>query len=274
MTLVAAPAVILQTFRYSETSKVVRLATRDLGVQSGIAKGALRPRSPFGAGLELLSEGVAQLYYRDTRELHTLAAFDVTDLHRGLALDVGRFAGAMALVQVLLKMAPPAPVPAAFDALVTALGALEYAGPAETDGTAVRWLWILLGALGFAPALDACVRDGTPIGAGENGGVTFSVVEGGVLCGSCARTLSEPPARLPSRAYRDLVALIDPAVPLPKLDAPHAAAHRRLVARFVRHHLGEADSLSAVDFWERRSWASALVPPPPLPLSPVPSAAS
>ncbi|MGH7568479.1 MAG: DNA repair protein RecO [Gemmatimonadales bacterium] len=270
MTLVAAPAVILQTFRYSETSKVVRLATRDLGVQSGIAKGALRPRSPFGAGLELLSEGVAQLYHRETRELHTIAAFDVTDLHRGLAGDVGRFAGATALVQVLLKMAPPAPVPAAYDTFVAALGQLERAGPAETDGTAVRWLWILLGALGFAPAVAACVRDGTPIEAGENGGVTFSVAEGGVLCGACARSLPEPPARLPARAYRDLVALTDPAVPLPALDAPYAAAHRRLVARFVRHHLGEADSLSALDFWERRSWAAPLSPRS----SPVPSAAS
>src|SRR6266700_4162500 len=63
MSLVTTPAVVLQTYRYSETSKVVRLATRDLGVQSAIAKGALRPKSRFGAGLELLSEGVAQLYF-------------------------------------------------------------------------------------------------------------------------------------------------------------------------------------------------------------------
>src|SRR5439155_27271114 len=56
MALVTTPAIVRQTYRYSETSKVVRLATRDLGVQSAIAKGALRPKSRFGAGLELLSE--------------------------------------------------------------------------------------------------------------------------------------------------------------------------------------------------------------------------
>src|SRR2546426_11967018 len=80
--LVTTPAVVLQTYRYSETSKVVRLATRELGVQSAMAKGVLRPKSPFGAGLELLSEGMAQLYFRETRELHTLGAFDVLDLRR------------------------------------------------------------------------------------------------------------------------------------------------------------------------------------------------
>src|SRR2546425_555672 len=102
MPLVATPAVVLQAYRYSESSKVVRLATRDLGVQSAIAKGALRPKSRFGAGLELLSEGTAQLYFRETRELHTLGAFDLVNLRRDLAADVGPFAGAAALAEVML----------------------------------------------------------------------------------------------------------------------------------------------------------------------------
>ena len=38
MPLVSTPAVVLQTYRYSETSKVVRLATRELGVQSEIGR--------------------------------------------------------------------------------------------------------------------------------------------------------------------------------------------------------------------------------------------
>src|SRR5229473_1443799 len=134
MSLISTPAVVLQTYRYSETSKVVRLATRDLGVQSAIAKGALRPKSRFGAGLELLSEGVAQLYFRETRELHTLGAFDLVDLRRELAADVGRFAGATALAEVMLKMAPPAPLPSAYETLTGALDALAAAPPDRTDG--------------------------------------------------------------------------------------------------------------------------------------------
>src|SRR5947208_9080073 len=138
MSLVTTPALVLQTYRYSETSKVVRLATRDLGVQSAIAKGALRPKSRFGAGLELLSEGMAQLYFRETRELHTLGAFDLVNLRRDLAADVGRFAGATALTEVMLKMAPPAPLPAAYDTLTRALDALDQARPGETY-LAARW---------------------------------------------------------------------------------------------------------------------------------------
>ena len=269
MSLVSTPAVVLRTYQYSETSKIVRLATRDYGVQSAIAKGVLRPRSPFGAALETLSEGVAQLYHKETRELQTLAAFDVIQLRRGLADDVGRFAGAAALSEVMLKMAPPAPLPAAYEAFIRGLDALVRAEAGQTDAAAVRWLWLLVGVLGFAPQLDACVRDGTAV----SGTVAFSVAEGGVLCAKCAASLPQTPAKLPPQAYRDLVALNDEQAPLPALDAPHAAAHRRLIARFVRHHLdetrrnGSEPKSSAIDIWERRAW----VPPPPPPPPPPPA---
>jgi DNA repair protein RecO (recombination protein O) len=90
MPLVTTPAIVLSSLRYSETSKIVRLATREHGVQSAIAKGALRPRSRFGAALQLLSEGQAQLLTKEHRELHTLAAFDLTHLHVRLAADLER----------------------------------------------------------------------------------------------------------------------------------------------------------------------------------------
>src|SRR5438046_8743030 len=107
MSLVTTPPRCVPTYRYSETSKVVRLATRDLGVQSAIAKGALRPKSRFGAGLELLSEGMAQLYFHETRELHTLGAFDLINLRRDLAADVGRFSGATMAAEGTRKVASP-----------------------------------------------------------------------------------------------------------------------------------------------------------------------
>jgi DNA repair protein RecO (recombination protein O) len=179
MSLVMTPAVVLRTYRYSETSKVVRLATRDLGVQSAIAKGALRPKSRFGAGLELLSEGMAQLYHRDSRELQTLAAFDVEQLRRELALDLGRFAAAAALAELMVQLAPPAPLPAAYDALIAGLDALVRVPLEDIDAAGLRALWGLLGVLGFEPSLRRCVRDGTQVEA-DGAPVVFSTADGGV----------------------------------------------------------------------------------------------
>src|SRR5438876_11119703 len=121
----------------------------------------------------------------------------------------------------MLKMAPPAPLPAAYDAFILGLDALVRAEQGEADAVAVRWLWLLGGVLGFAPQLDACVRDGNAV----SGTVAFSVGEGGVLCAKCAGP--QPPTKLPPQAYGDLVALNDDQAPLPALDAPHPAGHRR-----------------------------------------------
>lgn len=252
MPLVTTAAVVLQTYRYSETSKVVRLATRELGIQSAIAKGVFRPKSRFGAGLEFLSEGEAQIYYRDARELHTLAVFDVTDLRRGLASDVARFAGAAALSQVMFKMAPPAPLPAAYGVFTWGLDLLASAPAGAADAAALRALWVLVTELGFGPSLRSCVRDGVSVIDDGGRPIAFSAAEGGVLCARCGAAQSL--TRLPPDDYGDLVALNDLTVDLPTLDVPHAAAHRRLAARFVRHHL-DAVSLSALDFWERSAWA-------------------
>lgn len=253
MPVISTPAVILATLRYSETSKIVRLATRELGVQSAIAKGALRPRSPFGAALQVLSDGQAQLYIKETRELHTLAAFDVAHVRVGLTADLDRYAVASALAEVMLRFAPADPHPESFGVLLDSLTAIEHAPVACLPATALRAMWHLVGVLGFSPSLDACVLCGTSGPA--RGDVAFSTAEGGILCADCAGSRSA--SRLPERARRDLASLVDPTGPLPVLDGPHFAAHQRLLARYIRYHLGEGIELPALDFWTRHPWTTA-----------------
>ena len=127
---VSTPAIVLSALKYSESSKIVRLATRDLGVQSAIAKGARRPRSRFGAALQVLSDGQAQLYLRDHRELNTLAAFDLARVPVRLAEDLDRYAAASVLAEIMVRFAPPDPHPESFDKLRDALAALEAADAA------------------------------------------------------------------------------------------------------------------------------------------------
>jgi DNA repair protein RecO (recombination protein O) len=253
MPLVSTPAIVLSTLRYSETSKIVRLATRDLGVQSAIAKGALRAKSRFGGALQVLSEGQAQLLMKERRELNILAAFDLRRLHVGLAADLQRYALASALSEVMLRFAPPDPHPESFEVLQDALGDLESAPLADVEPLGFRLLWRLVSALGFAPSVDACVIDGSPLPS--DGPLAFSTREGGALCLSCATQRGA--TQLPQRDRTDLVSLLDPMAALPTLDARHEAAHRRLLARYIRYHLAEGADLPALEFWLQRPWAAA-----------------
>src|SRR5512132_4727833 len=144
MPLVTTPAIVLSSLRYSETSKIVRLATRAYGVQSAIAKGALRPRSRFGAALQLFSDGVAHLVLKEHRELHLLTAFDVTHVRIGLAERLDRYAAASSLAGVLLRFAPPDPHPDSFEPLHYALALLEGVGDTQVEATGLRLLWGLV----------------------------------------------------------------------------------------------------------------------------------
>jgi DNA repair protein RecO (recombination protein O) len=251
--LVVSPAIVLSTLRYGETSKIVRLATREHGVQSAIAKGALRPKSRFGAALQLLSEGQAQWLMKEQRELNILTAFDLRQLHVGLTLDLERYAVACALAEVTLRFAPPDPHPESFDVLQQALAELEAAPSDQLSPLGFRLLWRLVSVLGFAPSVDACVIDGVPLDAG--GGLPFSTRDGGALCPSCAGHRGATTLARQDRA--DLMALLDPRAALPVLDSKHGAAHRRLLARYIRYHLAEGAELPALEFWLQRPWAVA-----------------
>jgi hypothetical protein len=70
-------SIILKGFAYGDTSRILRLLTRQHGVQSVIAKGALRPRSRFGGVLDPFTEGLATFNLREGRDLHTLSGFEL-----------------------------------------------------------------------------------------------------------------------------------------------------------------------------------------------------
>lgn len=250
---VTTPALVLATLRYGETSKIARLATRDLGVQSVIARGALRPKSRFGSSLHLLCEGTATLHLSRRSDLHTLVQFDSSHVRTGLAARMDRFAAASLLSELMLRLAPASPHPESYDLFRDALALLEAAPGAAVEPLALRALWRLVTVLGFAPALTVCARDGSPVA--EAGSACFSAVDGGVLCARCAT--GTVGAQLGPRDRADLAGFLSAKADLPLLDERHLASHRRLLERYVRHHLAEGAALPALAFWLDRSWAAA-----------------
>jgi DNA repair protein RecO (recombination protein O) len=243
MALVTTEAVVLHTFRYGETSKIGRLLTLEYGLQSVMAKGALKSRSRFGASLQPLSSGYARLYYRPQRELHTLAEFEVTVQRRDLALSVRRYAAASAIVELVLRCAPAERSPELFRLLTEQLDALAVAEEGDLDGVALASLWSAVRVLGFAPSLDVCARDGNRL---PQGPAAFSVADGGLLCPTCSTTSRA--RKLPARDRAALSEFLEGQAHSP-LDRRHAVAHGRLLTRFVEHHLGHDRELKALTFW-------------------------
>ncbi|MDE3054351.1 MAG: DNA repair protein RecO, partial [Gemmatimonadota bacterium] len=156
MPLLVSDAIVLHAFDYLESSRILRLATREGGVRSALAKGARRSQRRFGSALDLFAQGSAQLSTRTGRDLDTLAGFDVVASRAALAEDLGRFAGASAIAELVLHFQSDHADPALFDALAATLDAIAAAPPSRAVDAALAGAWRVIGALGFAPALAEC----------------------------------------------------------------------------------------------------------------------
>lgn len=253
MALLVTDAIVLHVMDYLESSRILRLATREAGVLSVLAKGARRSRARFGSALDLFAEGSAQLYVKPGRDLHTLAAFDVARARASLAEDLGRFTGAAALAELVLRFAQGEANPALYDEVAAAFDALAVAPASDTREAALRAAWRLIADLGFAPALDECAACHTTLSPGAP--VLFSHPSGGALCAACARR--EPSGRVLPVAARDALRAWTTGAASPVRDAGEARAHQRLLREFLREHLADGRPLRAFEVWEHAPWSAA-----------------
>jgi DNA repair protein RecO (recombination protein O) len=248
MTLVTTDAIVLHVQDYLESSRIIRFATREHGVQSVLARGARRPRSRFGSSLDLFASGVAQFTLKPGRELSNLSGFDLTRSRMALAADMDRFAGASALAELALRFAHADPHDEAFDVLGRSLDEVAAAVAEASTDSALAGAWRYVAALGFSPTLDRCCSCGAEISRERP--AHFSHHGGGVVCGKCIRLVSAG-RDLPADARGAILAWLadEQAAPLEELSR---RAHLRLLREFLNHHMTDGRTLRALDGWEAR----------------------
>src|SRR5262249_28353389 len=149
-------AIVLHASDYMETSRIVRLITRDAGVQSVLARGARRGKTHVGVALDLFAEGEAQIYMKPGRDLQTLGAFDITNAHTSLAHNFDRFLGAAVLAELILRIARDDASPEMYSVVATSLDALATSSEPEVTSTTLRGAWRIVSASGLTPSLDQC----------------------------------------------------------------------------------------------------------------------
>lgn len=246
--MIQTEAIVLHAFDYRETSRIVRLATREAGVVSVMARGARRPKSKFGLGLDLFTGGVAQLALHASRDLHTLTAFEATRARPGLAASLDRFGAAAALAELCLRFAPEDTGGAIHAALAAGLDALETAPEEVVGARTIAAGWDLVGALGLAPTLSTCAVCHRDLDPEET--VRFGHRAGGALCRPCA-ALAPGARTLPPDARRTLATWAAGAE-APLDDEATRRAHQRLLREFVEEHLADGAPLRAWRAWEAR----------------------
>jgi len=230
MAPVSTSAVLLRSHDYGDTSRILRFYTEAHGLLSVMARG-VRTRSGKGTtALATFATGTLTAYVRPNRELHTMKDFDCTRLRGGLGLDVLRFAGASATVELMLAHADQERNPELLNALEEGLDLLESVETAQVPAAALSAVWRITEAFGFAPQLDPCVHCGEPLTDEEMG--RFDFASGGVRCALCAEDAAGP--RIGPIARTQIANLLTC-----KLDAEltHARRHLGVLSDFVAYHV-------------------------------------
>jgi DNA repair protein RecO (recombination protein O) len=239
MSLVLTDALVLQSFPYGETSRIVRLLTRVAGVQSAIAKGAVRPRSRF-AVMEPFAEGVASLHIRPQRDLQTLSGFDLTRSRQGIGRDLLRFGGASLLAELVMRTASEEAQEGLYDGVRTLLEQLTRVEEQAVEFAILAGAWHVVSLLGFMPELECCIVCGEAIEPSLD--ATFDYAAGGLRCAGCAAGLPGRP--IPVRARAALAGYVrGEAVPVEV-----TAGHWRLLTRYLEHHILDRAPLRSLQF--------------------------
>ncbi len=205
-------AVVLRRHNIGEADRVLTLFTPTHGKVRAVAKGVRRLKSRLAGHVELFSR--VDVLLAHGRSLDIVTQAEVRDPFLSLRDDLWKAAYASYVAELVdrfaeerhegpesrvlfdvlvgalgffdrLGMSPP---PAA-DAPVVAVAPPAVADPAAAAGPVARLAaraveLKVLGALGYAPELHACVRCAVRLQPGEN---AISAGAGGVLCPGCAR---------------------------------------------------------------------------------------
>ena len=238
--IVRTDAVVLHAFDYGETSRIVRLLTRQHGVIGVLARGARRTKSQFGSTLQPLSYVQAVYYHRPQRGLQTLKETAHVVRWRRLTAEIDRLTSGLRIAEVARALVEEGEAhPLALDLVVRALNAVD-----ETDGfaaNAVPWFQLHLAALlGFSP--DVQREDVLALGEGDGRLVLESgaIVPGGrdfPEAGMAGPTAGVPASRAALRAFAVLARTdIDTAVRM-RLAPDVRADVEGLVDAYVRVHI-------------------------------------
>lgn len=246
-------AIVLHTFDYLESSRIVRLVTRDAGMRSGLAKGARKSRRRFGSGLDLFAQGTAFLHTRPGRDLDTLSAFEDVVTRTEIASDLERFHGAETIAEIALAFGREGADAELFDAIAAALDALAATSARDAREVTLAGAWQIVATLGFGPSLSECAECHASI-AGDAVAL-FSHVAGGVLCARCA-SLTTGGRKLPAGA-RDAIEAWMAGTPVAEFADADARAHQRLLREFLGYHLHDGRTLRAYEQWETGNWSAA-----------------
>lgn len=191
MGIVETQAIVLQTYKLADADKIVLCMTEKAGLVRGVAKGARRLKSKFGASLEPFTLIHLTFFEKETRELVNIKGAEIVKSYFEAVGNAQAFAGLVYLLELVKEFALPNQADERLFKMLRVC--VDYLARNPSDAKAVSAyteLWTLKLA-GFLPDLKSCGVCG--VGLDETfRGQRFISHEGVLWCEACAGAGAQP----------------------------------------------------------------------------------
>src|SRR3954463_13987355 len=183
MGLVETEAIVLHTHKLADADKIVVSLTEKSGLVRGVARGARRLKSRFGASLEPFTLINLTFFEKETRELVTIKSAEIIKSYFGAAGDSDTVAALEQIVELVREFAPPHQ---ADERLFRMLRACIEALASGIDPAPIFTycdLWVLR-LTGFLPDMRFCGGCGRRL-LDADAGEIYVTQEGVLWCAAC-----------------------------------------------------------------------------------------
>ena len=187
MSLLSTPAVVLASMRLGEADKLVTFFTAKRGKLKGVAKGARRIKSRFGAALEPFTYCNLVVFEKPGDKLARINQSDIVHSFQGLREEWERIHLGSHMAHLVQKMTPEGEANLSiYRLLLEGLTFLEKGSdrPLSTILFVIR----LIAYSGYQPRWDRCLKCHLPFTRQR---VYFSPERGGMVCAPCAENNGE-----------------------------------------------------------------------------------
>ena len=177
--------IVLKTRKYSESSKLLTIYTRELGRINALAKGARKIKSRFGSSLEVFTESKFLFYKQPSAGLYVVSQSQILSPHEELYFAGDKFASASVMADFLYTHTVQAEKhEELYQFFRSSLKALELTG--SPQNVLLSFMLKYLSLAGYRPNLKSCASCGKPDRSASKS-YRVSAKHGGIICEACSR---------------------------------------------------------------------------------------
>ncbi len=236
MPLKRATGIVIQSFDYGESDKIVTFLTLEYGKIKGIAKGARRSRRRFSNSLDLFCHVRIHFFEKEDRSLMRIDQCDVVEFFPGFSQNIAKMSYGSYFVELVDAMVGERETNrGVFELLRAFLSTVNEVEPREEM---LRIFEIrLLSLVGYRPHLHSCIRCARPLNQLDK--IYFVPARGGIFCETCCPTnadffsLAMGTVKVLEKSTESDLSRVHRV----RFSSGSLTESREILPRFIQHHL-------------------------------------